>query len=299
MGAARGLPVDPRGAVARITPSKVLRALGVVRAGEVVALSHPLTWPPREEGDPRLRRPPLRREPIERNTISRLADGRYGVVNDDVVRLALQGSSHWDALAHFGVLGDDGTVFYGGHGLDEVDETGAARTLGIEAVAGGIVTRAVVFDMVAFLGRAEAGFLTDETRLTGDMLTAFLAEHGLALEEADAALIYTGFYRRWLDNGGAIPAMIAGLDRSSMPLWRESGIAALASDNPTLDAVPMDSSIHIEALRELGVLLGEYWALDDLVASCRADGRYECLLVSAPLNLPGAFGSPCNALAIR
>jgi kynurenine formamidase len=290
---------DPRGAVARITPEKVLRSLGTVHTGEVVPLSHPLTWPPREEGDPRLRRPPLRREPIERNSISRLADGRFGIVNDDVVRFALQGSSHWDALAHFGVLEPTGEVFYGGRGLDEVDETGAAQTLGIDAVAGGIVTRAVVFDMVGFLGRVEAGFLEDETRITGDMLTAFLSEHGLALEEGDAALVVTGFYQRWLDNGGAIPAMIAGLDRSSMPLWRRSRIAALASDNPTLDAVPMDSSIHIEALRELGVLLGEYWALDDLAASCRSDRRYECLLVSAPLNLPGAFGSPCNALAIR
>jgi kynurenine formamidase len=299
MDATPALSLDPRGAVARITPAKVLRALSAVHTGEVLTLSHPLTWPPRDEGDPRLRRPPLRREPLERNSISRLADGRYGVVNDDVVRLALQGSSHWDALAHFGVLEDDGTVFYGGRGLDEVDETGTARTLGIEAVAGGIVTRAIVFDLVGFLGRTEAGFLTDETRISGDMLTAFLAEHALALEDADAALVYTGFYRRWLDNGGAIPATIAGLDRSSMPLWRESGIAALASDNPTLDAVPMDSSIHIEALRELGVLLGEYWALDDLVDACRRDGRYECLLVSAPLNLPGAFGSPCNALAIR
>lgn len=293
------MPADRRGAIARITPEKVLRSLGAVHTGEVVPLSHPLTWPPREEGDPRLRRPPLRREPIERNSISRLADGRFGVVNDDVVRFALQGSSHWDALAHFGVLEPDGAVFYGGRGLDEVDEAGAARTLGIDAVAGGIVTRALVFDMVGFLARAEAGFLEDTTRITGEMLAAFLTEHQLLLEEGDAALVVTGFYRRWLDNGGAIPEMIAGLDRSSMPLWRESGIAALASDNPTLDAVPMDSSIHIEALRELGVLLGEYWALDDLAASCRSDGRYECLLVSAPLNVPGAFGSPCNALAIR
>lgn len=290
---------DRRGAVGRITAAKVLRSVALVNTGEVVALSHPLTWPPREESDPRLRRPPVRREPIERNSVSVLADGRFGVVNDDVVRFALQGSSHWDALAHFGVLEPDGTVFYGGRGLDEVDETGTALTLGIDAVAGGIVTRAVVFDLVGFLGRTDTGFLADETRVTDEMLRGFLSSHGLTLEEGDAALVYTGFYARWLDNGRAIPAMIAGLDRSSMTLWRESGIAALASDNPTLDAVPMDSSIHIEALRELGVLLGEYWALDELVTACRLDGRYECLLVSAPLNLPGAFGSPSNALAIR
>jgi kynurenine formamidase len=292
--------LDPRGAVAGISPDKVVRAASLVRTGEVIALSHPLTWPPRPpERDPRLKRPALRRTPIDRNTVNRLPNGSFGVTNDDVVELALQGSSHWDALAHFGVIrpGSDG-VFYGDRGLDEVDANGAATTLGIDAVAGGVVTRAVVFDMVAHLGRETEGFLADDTRISGEMLREFLAAHDLVLERGDAALVYTGFYRRWLDNGGAIPPAIAGLDGSSMPVWREARIAALASDNPTLDAVPMDSSIHIGALREDGVLLGEYFALDALVAACRDAGRFECLLASAPLNIPGAFGSPCNALAI-
>lgn len=292
---------DPRGALSRVTAAKVVRAAGLVKRGQVFALSHPLSWPPRPPGgDPRLKRPALRRETIVNNAVFRLADGRYAVTNDDMVHLAMQGSSHWDALTHFGVIDPGRTgVFYGDLGLDEVDEQAGARTMGIEAVAGGIVTRAVVFDMVAFLGRAREGFLTDEVRISDEQLAGFLARHGLALEGGDAALVYTGFYRRWLDNGGAVPQAIAGLDASSMRLWRDSGVAALACDNPTLDAVPMDHSIHVGALRELGILLGEYWALDALVEVCREDGVYECLLTSAPLNVPGAFGSPCNALAIR
>ena len=292
---------DRRGALSRITAAKVVRAAGLVRRGQVISLSHPLTWPPRPPGgDPRLRRPALRRETIADNALLRLPDGRYAVTNDDVVHLALQGSSHWDALTHFGVLepGRPG-VFYGDLGLDEVDGQAGARTLGIDAAAGGIVTRAVVFDMVDFLGRSEDGFLADETRITDRHLAGYLESRRLALEAGDAALVYTGFYPRWVANGNAIPQSIAGLDGSSMRIWREAGVAALASDNPTLDAVPMDHSIHIEALRELGLMLGEYWALDELVQACRGDGVYECLLASAPLNVPGAFGSPCNALAIR
>jgi Putative cyclase len=291
---------DPRGALTRITAEKVLAAARLVRRGEVIALSHPLDWPPRVPGgDSRLFRPPLRRENIVTNNRFQLQDGRYAVANDDVVQLSLQGSSHWDALAHFGVL-DPGRagVFYGDRPLEEAGPEGA-RTLGIDAAAGGIVTRGVLFDMVAFLGRAGAGYLEDSTRLTDAMLDGFLAEHGLRLEPGDAALIYTGFYPRWLANGRALPAQIAGLDGSSMRTWRESGVAALACDNPTLDAVPMDHSIHVGALRELGVMLGEYWALDALAEACRGDGVYEFLLASAPLNIPGAFGSPCNALAIR
>lgn len=292
---------DRRGAIGRITAGKVVRAATLVRRGQVIPLSHPLTWPPRPPGgDPRLRRPALRRETIADNSVFRLPDGRYAVTNDDVVHLAMQGSSHWDSLTHFGVI-DPGRpgVFYGDLGLDEVDGQAGARTLGIDAVAGGIATRAIVFDMVEFLGRSPEGYLADETRIGDADLAGFLATHGLQLEDGDAALVYTGFYRRWLANGGAIPQSIAGLDGSSMRIWREAGVAALASDNPTLDAVPMDHRIHVEALRELGILLGEYWALDELVDACRADGVFECLLVSAPLNVPGAFGSPCNALALR
>jgi hypothetical protein len=41
------------------------------------------------------------------------------------------------------------------------------------------------------------------------------------------------------------------------------------------------------------------WALEELATACREDGVYEFLLVSVPLNLPYAFGSPANAVAIR
>lgn len=291
---------DRRGAIARVTAAKVLQAAALVKRGQVISLSHPLEWPPRPPGgDPRLKRPALRRESILNNAVLPLADGRYAVTNDDVVQFALQGSSHWDSLAHFGVLEPGKGVFHGDLGLDEVDERSGAKTIGIDAVAGGLVTRAVVFDMVDFLGRADQGYLDDKTRISDDMLAGYLSSKGLALEAGDAALVYIGFYKRWVANGNAIPQEIAGLDGSSMRIWREAGIVAIACDNPTLDAVPMDHSIHIGALREMGALLGEYWALDELVEACREDQCFECLLASAPLNIRGAFGSPCNALAIR
>jgi hypothetical protein len=45
--------------------------------------------------------------------------------------------------------------------------------------------------------------------------------------------------------------------------------------------------------------LGELWRLEALAADCEADGVYESLLVSAPLNLRGGAGSPANALALK
>ncbi len=45
--------------------------------------------------------------------------------------------------------------------------------------------------------------------------------------------------------------------------------------------------------------LGELWRLDELADDCAADGVYETLLVSEPLNLRGGAGSPANALALK
>jgi hypothetical protein len=39
--------------------------------------------------------------------------------------------------------------------------------------------------------------------------------------------------------------------------------------------------------------------LSALAADCAADGRYACLFVSAPLNIPRGVASPPNALAIK
>ncbi len=38
--------------------------------------------------------------------------------------------------------------------------------------------------------------------------------------------------------------------------------------------------------------LGELGSLDALSEDCAADGVYECMVVSVPLNLPGGIGSP-------
>jgi hypothetical protein len=60
-----------------------------------------------------------------------------------------------------------------------------------------------------------------------------------------------------------------------------------------------DGRFHTVALKHLGIYLGELWALDELVAACRADNRWEFALMSSPLLVRGAFGSPANAIAVR
>jgi len=50
---------------------------------------------------------------------------------------------------------------------------------------------------------------------------------------------------------------------------------------------------------KLKEICGEMFDLSALAADCATDGRYACLFVSAPLNIPRGVASPPNALAIK
>jgi hypothetical protein len=74
------------------------------------------------------------------------------------------------------------------------------------------------------------------------------------------------------------------------------------ADNPAVEVVPGDpeaGSLHRRLIPLLGFPLGEFFVLDGLAQACAQDGRYTCLFVGVPLNLPGGVGSPGNAIAIR
>jgi kynurenine formamidase len=84
-------------------------------------------------------------------------------------------------------------------------------------------------------------------------------------------------------------------------LW-DSQIAALASDDAAVEVMwrtTTDFFLHKHMLPLLGIPLGEHWKLDALAADCEADGEYDFLIVSVPLNLRGAIGSPAQAVAIK
>ncbi len=98
-----------------IEHATVRAAAGLVRTGEVIPLNARLDPDKVPVGRPR-----LRREARMHNFRRPLGDGRFLVLNDENVEFALQGSSHIDAFAHFGLIepGSD-EVFYGGVGLED------------------------------------------------------------------------------------------------------------------------------------------------------------------------------------
>ena len=66
---------------------------------------------------------------------------------------------------------------------------------------------------------------------------------------------------------------------------------------PPAEGDPSILPLHVHCLFRLGVHLGELWRLSPLAEHLRAEGRFEFLLTAQPLNIPGAAGSPVNAVA--
>ncbi|KAH8754657.1 hypothetical protein F5882DRAFT_308229 [Hyaloscypha sp. PMI_1271] len=109
-----------------------------------------------------------------------------------------------------------------------------------------------------------------------------------------------------LNTGAAIG--VEGTIATARWFWNHH-FAAVAGDAPVFEAVPPrredgtegtngDLVLHSYFLSLFGLNIGEFFDLKALGEHCKAVGRYEFLLTSAPLNISGLVGSPPNALAL-
>ncbi|MBV9863602.1 MAG: cyclase family protein [Alphaproteobacteria bacterium] len=328
-------PDDQLGRLNLLTPERVLKGVSEVKEGRPFCLSLPLDYPGGTAVNPRRNPPKLM--PTQRNGMPNMVyplgrdDPRHiDVICDDQVLLTLQYSTQWDSLAHVGQLFDadgDGTpeiVFYNGFraGEDvigpidysggEAREIGAhvgAKALSIDNMARKCIQgRGVMIDLEAHFGRGP-------TFVGYDALMRVLEADKVEIEEGDLVCLRTGYDRVILGmNKNPDPKVLeanpgAGLDGRDERLlnWiTKSGLVALISDNVAVEAHPSRPCtedhcallpIHAHCLFKLGVYLGEIWHLSELADWLRANGRSRFLLTAPPLRLPGAVGSPANAIA--
>lgn len=291
---------DQLGTINLLTPDRVKRAATLIRTGKVINLNLPLNFPITLYGGFRSGY----RHHIEVNRGGR---------DDYVDNFAMQGSSQWDSLRHirFREFG-----YYGGRQDTDLDGKGE---LGIENWARhGIIGRGVLLDAAGYLERR--GTPLDATKrfaMDGAFLEEVAQAENVRIEPGDIVLLRTGWLTWYKglaeaerealrgtlhpgEGGMACP----GLDPSQATagwVWDQQ-IAAMAADNVALEALPVEAAVGFQHRRLIalqGMPIGEVWDLDELAQDCARDGVYECMLVSAPLNLPGGVGSPPNAYAIK
>lgn len=288
-------PDDDLGRVNLIAANTVRSCAAEVRTGEIFNLCLPLTLP-----DPpwSTTRQPMRHHVIvpERNTQDDYIDSFYP-----------QYSTQWDGLRHKRAreLG-----FWGGLSADAAGEGG--DRLGIEHWAEhGMVGRGVLADVAGYLAdRGEPLSARQERAIGVDLLRDVLGAEGVVLGLGDILLVRTAFVDEYLladpetradfSRQRDCPGLHAGEEMAEF-LW-DSGVAAVVADNPAVEVIPGSpavGSLHRRLIPLLGFALGEFFRLGPLAAASAADGRYTCMFVGVPLNLPGGVGSPGNSVAIR
>jgi kynurenine formamidase len=290
---------DEIGTMNFIGPAEVVAASKLVHDGTVISLSAPLDQPA----------PGLfpERRPYE-HIVERRSHGR----DDRVDGLYLQFSSQWDGLRHVRYRGFG---YWGGRDEADLDDRGE---LGIERWAErGIIGRGVLVDVASHLGSRDGEFPPDRRyAISPRDLDETLAAQGTVVRPGDIVIIRTGWLEWYLGlSASERDALVGTVGRPTDPLacpgldaapetaawlWNHR-VAAIASDNSALEALPVIREVgflHYRLIPMLGMPIGEFWSVALLAEHCRALQRYEFMVTSGPLNLPGGVGSPTNAYAI-
>ncbi|MDT7551855.1 MAG: hypothetical protein QOI16_391 [Pseudonocardiales bacterium] len=252
--------------------------------------------------------PPLFARGAAQHTVIEPRPGRG--LDDFVDNWFPQASSQWDALGHVAAHTD---AFYNGATRDEV-VVGHRNTIDHWA-RHGIVTRGVLLDVADVV--TERGGPGESVPVTVEDLERARAATGLELRSGDILMVHTGFVawhveqpaarREAITTSETLTAVgIAQSEEMAEYLW-DSGVFGVASDAPGLECWPPDRSdeafpfgfMHRTLIGLFGMAIGELWDLRALVADCRADGVWEAMVASAPINLVGGIGSAANAVAVK
>lgn len=291
---------DELGTLNYITPEMIVRASRLVKRGVSFSLAIPL-----DSSGPQINQPrrfnPIHRMILTGPDFTTGAFKRPGGVGfaDDMVIMALQCATQWDALSHCFL---DGKL-YNGYDANLVSSEGAKKN-GIEKMARFIVTRGVLLDIPRVKG---VEWLEPGYAITTDDLEAAIRAHRVTVGRGDALLVRTGqmaMCRRrksWGDYaGGDAP----GLSFHTADWIHAHELAALATDTWGMEVRPNELSgsyqpLHQILIPHMGLLVGEIFDLDALAEDCASDRVYEFQFVAPPLPITGAVGTPVNPLAVK
>jgi len=285
---------DQIGTANHITPPRVVAAAATVRRGDVFDLGIPLddTGPQTGAGG---RSNPVR---LMSAIDQQHTPGAAMHYNDDQVFMPLQAGTQWDGLAH---------VFYDGRmyndvPLDRVDARGAAR-LGIETLSNGIIGRGVLIDVAAHRG---VDWLSAGEVIEADELDTVLAAQQTRLTPGDIVLLRTGWRRKLASDGDKAGFLDTepGIGLSCCEWLHDHDVAAIAGDNWAVEVIPGEIPgevfpVHMVAIRDMGMVIGEMFDLEALAQDCARDGVFESMLCAPVLKFTGGTGTPLNPLAIK
>ncbi|KIW99567.1 uncharacterized protein Z518_11306 [Rhinocladiella mackenziei CBS 650.93] len=306
---------DRVGCLNLLTEDVVREACKLARDGVSISLNWPLGA---------FKIPPFGRIGLAHN-VHAFKDTPFNVhAFEDEVSFNTQGSSQWDSLVHFGHQAT-GLAYNGAAPsqqalLQHSDHRSSMPTLEHWHDRGCLVGRGVLLDYRAWASATGRKYNCFESHTISIQDLVAIAKHqGTRLRTGDILLIRSGYtedlsavngeeQQKLLTTGRAIG--VEGTVEAARWMWNHH-FSAVAGDMIAFEVLPplvasennreggtRDLVLHQYFLSFMGLHIGELWDLKALGEHCQKVGRYEFLLTSTPLNVPGLVGSPPNAVAI-
>jgi kynurenine formamidase len=266
-------------------PETVLRAVRLIRTGEVIELGRVLSASMPLNG-------PRRFELLTKRTVMNPESNRRGS-NEEIVYSEIgQVGTQFDGFSHQ-TIGDS---LYNCFKVDDVATRTGFTKLGVEKV-GAIVARGVLVD-VAALKAVE--MLPDTYEITAADLQQALERQGTTLQPGDGVLVNTGWGLLWNKDNARYSRTSPGLGAAAAEWLARQDPVLVGSDTAGVNVTPntdrnVSNPVHQIMLVVNGIHLLENLKLDEL-ASKRA---YESALVVQPLKIQGGTGSTVAPIAMR
>ncbi len=274
---------DQLGAINLITEAKRKEAAALVKEGISISMAHDCETTSAED-DPK----PFSREILnaENNNSSPFYFDRFVTEYHNMV------TTHLDALCHMFYHGQ----MYNGVPRSEVTKSGANK-LAVNNVKNGIFTRAVLLDIPRLKG---VDFLTPGTPIFPADLDACAEKEGVKIKPGDALLVRTGRWKK-RQKDGPWSGSFAGLHASCAP-WLHSHDIAIFGNDAAGDVMPnrvegASMPVHQLVLVAMGAWILDACDFEAVAEQAEKSHRWEFLLTTAPLPVPGATGSPINPIA--
>lgn len=284
---------DEIGTLNFVTPEKRIQAGGLIKTGKVFDLGMAF-----DSAGPQLGT--YRNNPIHtmtRTPLDASARGSY-ISSDDMITMGLQCATQWDSLAH---VGYDGRFYNDAPASIVTTASGATRN-SIDKTMTRLISRGVLLDIARLKGVER---LPDSYAITSADLIAAEERQGVQVQSGDFALIRTGEYQYFLEgNRARYSGNAAGMGLDSAQWIFDREVASIVLDNWACEAWPSSVAgsvipFHEVAIRDIGILIGEMFNLEELATDCEQDGVWELPLAGTGLKVTGAVGSPVTPMAIK
>ena len=276
---------DQRGSGNHMKPETVLRAVRLVRTGEVIELGRVLAdTMPLSAG--------RRFEVLTKRSRMDPGSNHRGSNEELVVAEIGQVGTQFDTFSHQMI----GASMYNCFKLDEISSRTGFTKLGVENV-GALMTRGVMVDIAALKG---VEMLSEKYEITVQDLQQALARQKLTLQSGDAVIIHTGWGKLWGKDNARYQQSSPGIGVAAAEWLARQDPMLVGADNGAVEISPnpnpqLAGPVHQIMLVINGIHLLENLKLDELAAR----QVYEFALVVEPLKIQGGTGSTVAPIAIH